>query len=193
MLEKWKSVFNFPDYSVSNIGRVRRDVVSKMKTSKPGRILKGSITPDGYMTVNLTCNGVKKRKRVHVLVAVAFCKDVWGAGSVCHKDGNPSNNIATNLYWGTQKQNVHDAIQHGRRGPGEKSGNVKLKQSDVLNIIQLYTNGMQSNDLADQFGVSIHAIRKIVNRKNWKSVVLKKSVEKQLKLQRDLNVKNSQF
>lgn len=33
---------------------------------------------------------------------------------VCHKDSNPRNNRVTNLYWGTQKENIQQYIREGK-------------------------------------------------------------------------------
>lgn len=33
---------------------------------------------------------------------------------LCHKDSNPKNNRVTNLYWGTQKENIHQCIREGK-------------------------------------------------------------------------------
>lgn len=33
---------------------------------------------------------------------------------VCHKDSNPRNNRVTNLYWGTQKENIQQCIREGK-------------------------------------------------------------------------------
>jgi hypothetical protein len=33
---------------------------------------------------------------------------------VCHKDNNPRNNRVSNLYWGTQKMNIQQAVRENR-------------------------------------------------------------------------------
>lgn len=32
---------------------------------------------------------------------------------VCHNDGNPANNVVTNLRWDTKKANARDRLMHG--------------------------------------------------------------------------------
>lgn len=54
---------------------------------------------------------------------------------------------------------------------GEGWVKSKLKERDVLNIIETYKAGLHTmQKLAEQFGVSLGAIHGIISGKNWKSI-----------------------
>jgi hypothetical protein len=85
--ETWVSMYQYPNYQISNLGRVRN--------RKSGKVLIPQRT--GYNNnapvVRLCDNGFYTQKHVVVLMAHYFgfhCK-------VTHKDGNPMNNRLSNL------------------------------------------------------------------------------------------------
>lgn len=95
-IEEWKKVEKFPNYSVSNMGRIRND-----KTNKMMKLHKAN----GYYKVDLRGNE-KKQLRVHRLVATAFIPNPRNKPQVNHKDGNRSNNNVDNLEWCTNQENI---------------------------------------------------------------------------------------
>lgn len=113
-------------YEVSNQGVVRsldKDITAKNRKvyTRKGRVLKGSMTGPGtmYLKVRLTDhNGVSRLLSVHRLVAEAFVDNPHGHRIVCHCDGNSANNVASNLRWDTQAENVRDMYRHGRKTVG---------------------------------------------------------------------------
>ena len=118
MIEQWRNIKEYEGfYQVSNIGRVRSvdrfvDTNIKYVTKRlhSGKVLKPSYNSLGYAVVNLSKNGKGKHYLVHRLVGMAF-QDIcgeWFEGAVInHKDETPSNNIANNLEWCTQKYNMN--------------------------------------------------------------------------------------
>lgn len=64
MKEIWKTIPKYPNYQISNLGRVRSKYSDK--------ILKLTITRYGYVTVILYKNKKAYYNRVHRLVALAF-------------------------------------------------------------------------------------------------------------------------
>ena len=58
----------------------------------------------------------KKRlyTRVHRLVALVYIPNPDNKPFVCHKDNNPKNNKVSNLYWGTQSENILQCVRDGR-------------------------------------------------------------------------------
>jgi hypothetical protein len=78
-----------------------------------GRLLKKSLKPNGYEYIELNVRGEVSYKRVHRLVAEAFCPNELGKPFVNHKDGNKSNNHYTNLEWVTGTENNLHAIDSG--------------------------------------------------------------------------------
>jgi hypothetical protein len=119
MKEKWKTIKNYPDYMVSNLGRVK----TKMRYIKTGhnksynqlfksQILK-PLKAKKYKRVCLFVENKRHYKSLHRLVAEMFIKNPKNKPCVNHKDGNPSNNNVTNLEWVTHKENTAHAIKSG--------------------------------------------------------------------------------
>lgn len=95
IIEEWKSLPDFPDYFISNLGNVK---------NKKGIILAGDHNNMGYRRV-IFYTPYKKRFFVHRLVATLFCEGEAPDLVVNHIDGNKENNIATNLEWVTRSEN----------------------------------------------------------------------------------------
>ena len=92
MEEVWKIIQEAPNYSVSNLGRV--------KNNKTNYIL-STAKSEAYERVGITClDGKRHTKRVHRLVLETFCPVLnMDKLVVNHKDGNPFNNTLDNLEW----------------------------------------------------------------------------------------------
>ena len=103
--EIWKTIEDFPNYEVSNLGRVRNKKTSKLLTLIPDK--------DGYLRVHL--NNDRNVKRVHRLVAQAFIPNKTNKDQVNHKDGDKTNNAVNNLEWCTSKENNDHALKTGLR------------------------------------------------------------------------------
>lgn len=81
---------------------------------------------DGYMTVRVvSSDGRRRRLRVHQIVANYYIGPRPSpAHEVRHIDGDPRNNKAENLAWGTRAENAADRGRHGRTSRGEKHSNA---------------------------------------------------------------------
>lgn len=107
--ELWVEISNFPDYLVSNRGKVY--------SKKRNKLLTPRVNSRGYLAVALYTHGEKTRKQftIHKLVLEGFL----GKGPVglqCnHKDGGKKHNFLNNLEYVTPKQNVDHAAKLGRR------------------------------------------------------------------------------
>lgn len=99
MKEVWESVAGYEGlYSVSNLGRVW--------THYKNKIMRQVIDRHGYPKLTLNKGGKKKNHNVHRLVAERFVLSKPGENTVNHKDGVKSNNVDTNLEWGTDQHNM---------------------------------------------------------------------------------------
>lgn len=110
--EVWKEIRFFPDYEISNRGRVR-----SLKGERP-RILKLQPISRGdrkksYYRVTLRNKGGKKHRKIHRLVALAYIVRPAGKDTVNHEDGNTLNNRVENLTWTTNVENIKHAWRTG--------------------------------------------------------------------------------
>lgn len=74
------------------------------------RIMKQSLSHDGYMVVGLSKDGGRKQYRVHRLVAEAFIRKEDGKDFINHIDGEKTNNHVSNLEWCTVQENCLHSI-----------------------------------------------------------------------------------
>lgn len=105
-MEIWKDIEAYPDYQISNFGRVK-----SFKQSKEGKILKPKVS-SGYEGVDLRKDGVSHYGLIHRIVLSTFQPiEGWQELTVNHIDGNTLNNHLENLEWMTQSENT----QYSRR------------------------------------------------------------------------------
>ena len=104
MSERWRPIFNFPAYMVSDQGRVYSHRMQKY--------LRPGIASNGYPTVAL---GRGNTRTLHSLVAEAFIGLCPKGQEVRHRDGIRANPKLSNLRYGTRRDNILDAIAHGTR------------------------------------------------------------------------------
>lgn len=172
--EVWTTIPSFPGYSVSTLGRVRRDAIIRGgcgSTRIPKGALKQRALPLGHLQVTLSVGNKPTTVLVHRLVAEAFLPPpAPGQDCVCHRDDNPANNHPSNLFWGTRADNAADKVSKGRQGKGESIASAKLTADVVRSIRALAAAGKEQRELAEMFGVSQSNISCIVTRATWKHV-----------------------
>jgi len=134
MQEIWENIENFENYQISNLGNVKNN---------KGKILKGWVTR-GYHYVSLLNNGIKKKYRVHRLVAKAFIDNPDDLPCINHKDENKLNNCVDNLEWCTQKENL-DKYFAPRRPVGYKTKITKPKISNYHNCKKVLQYDLNNN------------------------------------------------
>lgn len=109
-------------YEVSNLGRVRSlDRIITTSSGVKRRYRGKTLTPAtankwGHRVVNLCGKGgrvTQKVHQVHTLVLTAFVGPRPEGMECCHQDGDPSNNILSNLRWDTPSSNNYDTVKHG--------------------------------------------------------------------------------
>lgn len=100
--EIWKTINDFKNYEVSNLGRIK----SLPRPKTKGGILKSQINKLGYSKITLLKNGKQYLFSIHRLVAEAFISNPNNLPEVNHKDGNKQNNCVDNLEWVTHSENI---------------------------------------------------------------------------------------
>ena len=99
--EQWAAIDGYKNYQVSWFGRVRNATTA--------RILKGSVCPNGYLSVGLRQNKKSKTQFIHQLVAREWIDNPNDKRCVDHIDGNKTNNHYENLRWATHSENGRNA------------------------------------------------------------------------------------
>lgn len=157
--EEWRAVEGWPDYEISNLGRVRRGSrVRKTPEAKCG----------GYPVVELWHDNRKKMIAVHILVCTAFCGPKPSPRhEVAHWDGDPKNNVPENLRWATKKENGEDMVRHGHSARGAKHPNDKLTESQIISIRLRLADGEMGKELAVEYGIAASTISKVKLRHRW--------------------------
>jgi hypothetical protein len=111
MKEKWKTIPGFPDYKVSTLGRVWS--VRRIRKGS-NRFIGGCfLAPNSQGRVTLYG---KKSITPARLMLMTFVRLPRRGECALHKDDVQSNNVLSNLYWGTKKANYYDALRNGRKG-----------------------------------------------------------------------------
>lgn len=168
-MEVWRKIAEFPDYSVSDQGRIRRDKAGC--GARVGRILKYNPTTTGYLMVQLFKDSRPHPQLVSRLVAKAFIGEPpEGKTDAAHADGDKSNNYVANLRWATRRENETDKFRHGTDSAGSKNGMAKLDEQKVRWIKRRLSAGESYKDIAAVFGVNRASINYIAIGRTWKHV-----------------------
>lgn len=155
-----RQIPNYLNYCVSSHG----DVWSDKRNTSPGRWLKKLERDDGYFKVNLWNERGQKSFLVQYLVILC-----WFGGQqdlknyVLHGNGEYKDNCCLNLRYGTQKENMEDAIKHGAMCRGEKSGKAKLDDEQAKEVFKRAKAGEDLRILAEEFFVSEKTIWRILH------------------------------
>ncbi len=102
-METWKPIKGYPNYEVSDLGRVR-----SLNWHNEGytKCLYLKKHPRGYHQVELINQNGKKMVLVHRLVAEAFIPNPENKPQINHIDEDKQNNAVSNLEWCTRQQNM---------------------------------------------------------------------------------------
>lgn len=84
-----------------------------------------------------------------------------------HLNGIRTDSSADNLAWGTRTQNEDDKRRHNRHPVGERHGQHKLTERDVIEIRRLAATKMVRSEIVRHFGICNETYRRIVIRKAW--------------------------
>jgi len=95
--ECWKIIEDYPNYMVSDQGRIMN--------IKRGKCLRPFPNTDGYLVLSLTKDKKQRQFRVNRLVALAFVPNPDNLPEVNHDDEDKLNNFASNFTWMTKQQN----------------------------------------------------------------------------------------
>ncbi len=130
-IEIWKPIPGYPQYEVSNMGRVKRLPGYQNSGRGPAYHKGGILVPRprkaGYLGVGLFYKNKGKYYQIHRLVAMAFIPNPNNYPHVNHKDENPANNRADNLEWCTPKYNNNYGTKRARLSISHTDNPKQLK------------------------------------------------------------------
>lgn len=107
------------DYDISEDGQCF--------SHKTNKLLKPQMTSK-YPTYNLTFpNGIKKKVKIHRMVAETFLPKISEKTIVNHIDGDTHNFNLSNLEWVTESENSQHAINTGLKSKGDQNINKFLE------------------------------------------------------------------
>jgi hypothetical protein len=141
MQERWLPVVGHEgDYEVSDRGRVRSLDRVVQRSSSPqrrrGQMIKRCLS-HGYPVVNLA----GQTRQIHVLMLEAFVgprpSDMYG----CHNDDVRTNNVLSNLRWGTPTSNSHDKRVHGNEFNASKQTCPRRHELERPNLVECMLRG----------------------------------------------------
>lgn len=117
--EQWKYIEDTNKmYLVSNKGRI------KSYCEYNARILKPTITPKGYLRLQIMKDGIKLNKFIHTLVMIAFKGKAAKEDMIIHhKDFNKQNNCIDNLEYLSMKE--HNEIHHKKEKEIQDNGGIQ--------------------------------------------------------------------
>lgn len=101
--EEWRDITNYPNYQVSNLGRVKsKERYTKQRNGmnlRKEKLLTPQKDHKGYLYVRLYNENGWKYFKIHILVAKAFIPNLLNEPTVDHIDRNKENNKIDNLRW----------------------------------------------------------------------------------------------
>jgi len=125
---------------------------------------------NGYSQVAIGKRGARGNVRRHVLVCETFHGPRPLNAVVRHKNGKPGDDREDNLEWGTQEENLQDAVRHGTTTKGSKNARAILTEEQVVEIKQRLRAGEGTSSLADWFYMSKQAICDIRAGRTWSHI-----------------------
>lgn len=149
--ESWIDIKDFEGkYQISNLGRIKSILRKLNSRYGQNRTLNEkflSLNKDKnthYVSITLSKDNKRFTKSIHRLVAQAFIPNPENKCCVNHIDGNPSNNLLTNLEWVTMKENSQHAYSKQL-----KRQKTSWDREEVIKLIKLFANKYQyaSNDI----------------------------------------------
>lgn len=129
MEEIWKNISGYPNYQISNMGRVKS--LGNNKTRKE-KILKGVENGRGYLQVVLNKEGKGKKYRIHRLVAAAFIPNPDNLPQVNHRNENKTDNRVENLEYCDSKYNINYGSRNERMAKAKSIPILQFSKTDDL-------------------------------------------------------------
>ena len=178
MEELWKET-PYPNYEVSNLGRVRSVATGQFGHAiKEPRVHKPFSSGKGYQRAMLCIEGKQKNVSLAKLVAIAFIGEApEGKPIVTYEDGNRANCTVDNLFYASKEEVGRFTSERNYRLHGDNSrlGKELLRATKRTAQLErareakrLVDEGKSMKDTAQAVGLSESGVFRIVLGKNNK-------------------------
>ena len=161
-IEVWRLVDNYNNYEISSHGRIRNN--------KTDRILIQSNDGNGYKQINLSKDGVKKKYKIHSLVARAFCENPNNYPCIDHISRDKTNNMFTNLRYATysmNRRNMSTLVDNvsGKNGvsyvTGKNSWRVRWMGNDNIRHSKSFSEKQFGDNQAKALAIKFRRLKDI--------------------------------
>jgi len=170
-MTEWRDIPGYEGfYAASDRGEIMRTM--SRTSGKAGTIRKTMPLNNGYLLMELSRKGEKRRYLVHQLVALAFLGEPADGLQINHINGIKTDNRLVNLEYVTAGDNQRHAYKIGlRSGDGVKNSQSKLTEDKVKRIRSRYAKGdITQRQLAEDYGLCQQTIGNVITRKSWDHV-----------------------
>jgi len=166
MAEAWRPILSLPEYLASSEGRLMR-IPSIAQTPYGGARIYGGMPTKGVLSEGRYQISYKaKTYRVHRLICEAFAGPEPFAGAVVmHLNEDATDNRASNLAWGTQKENL--AAPGFRAYLKRRNCSPKIDASQASRIKY---GTMTCRAAANEYGISPSTVSNIRAGRAWKHI-----------------------
>ena len=164
--EEWMEIYGFPNYLISNMGRV--------KNIRRGNLVKDHDDGDGYRIIGLFYQGRRSVKRLARLV--------WNTFNNCdcdltidHINRDKEDNRLENLRCITLKEQFENK---DNKHDGPKSNKYNLTNEQRAEIAQgLLDGSLTTWKVRGKFGLPMKYTRNVRNRGSWKKYIQDETIQ----------------
>lgn len=170
-----KSIQEFPKYEIDTEGNVwsNRPLGGQTRMKNKPSLLWRKLKvrkAKGQLRVGFRIDGKTYYRIVSRLMGIAFLPNPENKPFVCHNDNDWTNNVISNLRWGTAQENQDDRIAHGTKCYGERNGLSLLTAKEVKEIKFLIKDNISYSEIAKLYSVKVGAIGCIARGETWTHV-----------------------
>jgi hypothetical protein len=163
-IETWKVIEGWPDYMVSDLGRIKSFKWNREKILRPLK----KVT--GYTCTRLEHNKKTSTLNIHRLVMKAFIPNPLNKKECNHKNGIRFDNRACNLEWCTKQENMlHSYRVLKRKAPWTGLTGIKSRYSFKINQYSLDGEFIKTwdaiMDVTRQLGIDPSSIVRVCKKR----------------------------
>ena len=151
--EIWKPVYEFPNYEVSNLGRIRRE--------KNQRVIKQKKHVSGYMVVRIWYNKRRYTRTVARLVWQSF-NECTCTDTIDHINEDKKNNTLSNLRCIPLKS------QYTNRTYVPKTNKYNLTDEIRATIQRKFDDGETKYSLSKSYEIPYNYLKCVLDRGSWR-------------------------